>query len=220
MKQRTQLLIDYSFNVIFFLKKFISSCLFLRLALLLHLGDGGLVLLQGALARADERLVPLDALRERVHLGLHLDVAEGPPAARARGGQRVVVAGGGVLDGLEGHLGREATDADRQVVGRAGGRAERRDLLLEGIVPGTIGGFGRAEVDRRSSVGRDLSITPDQPVGAGDLPHHACRGLDFDDGGESRRAAFGSALEGEPPPTRIRIRSSRKTRSERSDPTA
>ena len=61
----------------------------------------------------------------------------------------------------------------------------RRDLLLEGIVPGTIGGFGRAEVDRRSSVGRDLSITPDQPVGAGDLPHHACRGLDFDDGGES-----------------------------------
>ena len=68
----------------------------------------------------------------------------------------------------------------------------RRDLLLEGIVPGTIGGFGRAEVDlalERRSV--DLSITPDQPVWSRRPSARTPAGrLDFDDGGESLPGRF------------------------------
>ena len=50
---------------------------------------------------------------------------------RARRRQPVEVLGRGVLRGLEGELRRRAADDDRQVVRRAGRRAERADLLVQ-----------------------------------------------------------------------------------------
>mmetsp|Transcript_66390 Transcript_66390/g.198308 ORF Transcript_66390/g.198308 Transcript_66390/m.198308 type:complete len:237 (-) Transcript_66390:192-902(-) len=60
---------------------------------------------------------------------LHGQVAEGAAAGGARRWQRVVVARRRVLDSLERHLCREAADDDGEVVRRARGRAESRNLL-------------------------------------------------------------------------------------------
>jgi len=65
------------------------------------------------------------------HLCLELGVAEPVRAHGAFGGQRVEVLRRGVLRGLHRELGRRAADHDGQVVGRAGGGAERADLLVE-----------------------------------------------------------------------------------------
>ncbi len=58
-------------------------------------------------------------------------VAEGVARRRALGGERVEVARRGELGDLEGVLGRHPADHDREVVGRAGRRAERAQLLVE-----------------------------------------------------------------------------------------
>ena len=65
------------------------------------------------------------------HLLLPFQVAEAAAALVARGGQLVEVAGRSLLHRRKAHLGRRAADADGQVVGRAGRRAEVEDMLLD-----------------------------------------------------------------------------------------
>ena len=65
------------------------------------------------------------------HLLLPFQVAEAASALVARGGQLVEVAGRSLLHRRKAHLGRRAADADGQVVGRAGRRAEVEDMLLD-----------------------------------------------------------------------------------------
>jgi hypothetical protein len=76
--------------------------------------------------RADAEL-----LCEREHLGLERHVAEAAAAVVAGRRKRVEVARRGVLGGLERVLRAGSTDDDREVVGRARGRAERLQVLLE-----------------------------------------------------------------------------------------
>ncbi len=68
---------------------------------------------------------------ELQHLGLEAAVAEGLAAAVALGRQVVEIARAGELDGLEGVFRRGAADDDGEVIGRAGGGAQRADLLVE-----------------------------------------------------------------------------------------
>ena len=84
--------------------------------------------------RADaERLGQLE------DLFLQLDVAEPVGRHAALGGQVVEVVGRGVLRGLQRELRRRAADHDGQVVRRAGGRAERADLLVQELQhPGRV----------------------------------------------------------------------------------
>ena len=70
--------------------------------------------------------------REFEHLLLHLAVTDGDALVVAFARQVVEVAGRGELHGLEVHLRRSAPDDDGEVVGRAGGGAERADLVLSG----------------------------------------------------------------------------------------
>ena len=72
-----------------------------------------------------------EGLGELEDLLLELEVAEAVRGHRARGRQVVEVVRRGVLRGLERELRRRAADDDGQVVRRAGGRAERADLLVE-----------------------------------------------------------------------------------------
>ena len=72
-----------------------------------------------------------EALGQLEDLLLELEVAEPVAAHRALGGQVVEVVRRGQLGGLEGVLRRGAADDHRQVVRRAGGGAERADLLVE-----------------------------------------------------------------------------------------
>ena len=65
------------------------------------------------------------------HLLLPFQVAEAAAALVARGGQLVEVAGRSLLHRRKAHLGRRAADADGQVVGRTGRRAEVEDMLLD-----------------------------------------------------------------------------------------
>ena len=72
-----------------------------------------------------------EALRELEDLLLELEVAEPVRRQRSRRRQVVEVVGRGVLRGLEGELRAGPADHHRQVVRRAGGGAERADLLVE-----------------------------------------------------------------------------------------
>ena len=77
---------------------------------------------------AAELRADADIARQLQHLLFHLQVAERVARLAAAGGQRVQPLGGGQLHRLHRGLGRGAADDDRQVVGRAGGGAERLDL--------------------------------------------------------------------------------------------
>ena len=68
---------------------------------------------------------------ELQHLLLQVAVAEGVAQFRTRARQRVEVARRRQLGDLEGVLGRHPADDDGEVVGRAGGGAERAQLLVE-----------------------------------------------------------------------------------------
>ena len=72
-----------------------------------------------------------ELLAQLQHLGLELDVAIGVAERRTLLGERVVVAGAGHLGRLERQLGRRTADDHREVVRRAGGGAERAELLVE-----------------------------------------------------------------------------------------
>mmetsp|Transcript_5151 Transcript_5151/g.17059 ORF Transcript_5151/g.17059 Transcript_5151/m.17059 type:complete len:320 (-) Transcript_5151:576-1535(-) len=80
---------------------------------------------------APELRADAQPMRQRQHLSLHVGVSEGAAAGGARGWQGVQVAGGGVFDRLESHLGRQTADDDGQVIGGACRRAERDDLLFQ-----------------------------------------------------------------------------------------
>ena len=76
--------------------------------------------------RADAEL-----LRQLVDLGLHREVAEGVAVLAALGRQPVEITGRGELHRLQVQLGRRAADDDGEMIGRAGGGAERQNLLLQ-----------------------------------------------------------------------------------------
>ena len=65
------------------------------------------------------------------HLLLEPAVAVGLAVAVALDRQRVEIAAAGELDRLQIHLGRSAADHDGEVVGRASGRAEGADFVVE-----------------------------------------------------------------------------------------
>jgi hypothetical protein len=70
-------------------------------------------------------------LRELQHLLLQLQVTESSAVLVPRGGERVIIFGGGELNSLESHLRGEATDDDGKVVGWTGGGTDRLNLLLQ-----------------------------------------------------------------------------------------
>ncbi len=79
---------------------------------------------------------PMPMLRRQLqHLLLHLEVAEGVAGPAAGGRQRVEPLRRRELHGLQRGLGAGAADDDGEVVGRAGGGAERLHLGLEEFQP-------------------------------------------------------------------------------------
>src|SRR5208282_4769620 len=88
-----------------------------------------------------------EAPRQRMDFLLERAVAEGAALCIALARQAVEVAAARELDGLEVELGRGAADHHGQVVGRAGGGAERLDLALERLqkCPGPECGRGLLE---------------------------------------------------------------------------
>jgi hypothetical protein len=72
-----------------------------------------------------------EAAGQLEHLRLELHVPEAVRRGRAFARQLVEILCAGVLRCLQGELGAGATDDDGQVVGRAGRRAERAQLLVE-----------------------------------------------------------------------------------------
>ncbi len=110
---------------------------------------------------------------------LHLQVAEGPAVLVAGGGEPVEVAAGGQLDRLEGGLGRGAADDHGEVVGRAGGGAQRAQLLLEEAAHRRRVQQGLGLLEEQGLVGRPAALGDEQELvlGAGD-------GVDLDLGGE------------------------------------
>src|SRR5271165_4600949 len=65
------------------------------------------------------------------HFSLKSAIAIGLPVPIAFGRKAVEIAATGELDGLQGQFGRGAADNDCQMVGWAGGGAERADVLVE-----------------------------------------------------------------------------------------
>ncbi len=80
---------------------------------------------------AAELRADAEGLGQLEDLLLQLEVAEAVGTGRSFGRQVVEVVRRGVLRGLQGELGAGAADHDGEVVRRAGGRAERLDLLVE-----------------------------------------------------------------------------------------
>jgi hypothetical protein len=80
---------------------------------------------------AAELRADAEVLGELVDLRLERHVAEGVPALLPSGRERVEPARRGQLHGLQRRLRAGAADDDRQVVGRAGGGAERLDLVFQ-----------------------------------------------------------------------------------------
>ncbi|MGX1314227.1 hypothetical protein RKD24_004346 [Streptomyces calvus] len=137
---------------------------------------------------AAELRADADLLRQLEDLLLQLLVPEAVAERRALGGDLVQVVRGGVLGGLQRVLGRRTADDDRQVVRRAGGRAQRTDLLLQelhhgGLVQDRLGllveerlvgraaalgheqelvgaAVGRVQLDLRREVGAGVLLLP------------------------------------------------------------
>ena len=107
---------------------------------------------------AAELRADADLLRQLEDLLLQLLVAEAVPGRRALGGQLVQVVRGGVLRGLQGELGGRAADDDRQVVRRAGRRAERADLLLQELHHGGLVQDGLRLLVEERLVGRAAAL--------------------------------------------------------------
>ena len=80
---------------------------------------------------AAELRADAEAAGQLQHLRLEIAVAIGLAVFVAGGRQAVEIAAARELDGLQIHLGRGAADHDREVIGRAGGGAERADLLVD-----------------------------------------------------------------------------------------
>src|SRR5262245_43648126 len=72
-----------------------------------------------------------EGMRELMHFLLHLEIAEGVALLGAARRQVVEIAAGGELDRLHCQFGGCAADHDGEVIGRAGGGAEREHLLSE-----------------------------------------------------------------------------------------
>mmetsp|Transcript_8147 Transcript_8147/g.23142 ORF Transcript_8147/g.23142 Transcript_8147/m.23142 type:complete len:376 (-) Transcript_8147:14-1141(-) len=105
-----------------------------------------------------------EVLRELENLGLPFEVPKRGARLVSGSGEIVKVLGGGELDGLKGHLSREATDDDAQVVRGARGGAEGLDLLLEELQEGfgVQQGLGLLEeeglVRRATSLGNEHEV--------------------------------------------------------------
>ncbi len=128
---------------------------------------------------ATELRADAERLGELEDLLLQLEVAEAVGVHRALGGQVVEVVRRGVLGGLEGELRAGAADDHGQVVRRAGGRAERADLLVEeGQHPlGVEDRLGLLEQERL--VGRPAALGHEEELVLR-LPRGLRRGVDLD----------------------------------------
>eukprot|EP00123_Amoebidium_parasiticum_P000658 comp11521_c0_seq1/m.5971 comp11521_c0_seq1/g.5971 ORF comp11521_c0_seq1/g.5971 comp11521_c0_seq1/m.5971 type:complete len:414 (+) comp11521_c0_seq1:338-1579(+) len=89
-------------------------------------------------------------LAQLVNLLLELNVPESPAEVVAGSWQVIIVSGRAQLDGLQVLLGRHATHHDAQVVGGAGRRAQRLDLLVQELHEGcgVEQGLGLLEQER------------------------------------------------------------------------
>ncbi len=103
-------------------------------------------------------------LGQLVDFLFHGEIAERMAEFRARCRQVVEIARGGELHGLQVHFGGGAADDDRQVIGRAGGRAERQDLLLQELDQTVVGQKGRRALEQEGLVGRSAALGHEQEL--------------------------------------------------------
>ena len=105
-----------------------------------------------------------EILGELVDFRLEREVAEGAPVRRRPRRQRVKIVGRGELDGLQVELGGEAPDHDGQVIGRAGGCAQRQDLLLQEGDDPVVGQDRRRRLEQKGLVGRAAALGHEQKL--------------------------------------------------------
>ena len=105
-----------------------------------------------------------DAERSRhlQNLALHLLVAKGMAVLGAVVGQRVVIFGGGELDGLHRQLGRGAADDDGKMIRRAGGGAEREYFFFQERQHALAGQDRRRRLEQECLVGRAAALGDEQ----------------------------------------------------------
>ena len=85
-------------------------------------------------------------------------------SGRARCRQRVQILGRGELHRLQVELGAHAADHDGEVIGRAGGRAEGEDLLLEKGDHPVVGEDRRGRLEQEGLVGRAAALGHEQEL--------------------------------------------------------
>ena len=105
-----------------------------------------------------------ERLRHLQNLALHLLVAEGVAVLGAVVGQRVVIFGGGELDGLHRQLGRGAADDDGEMIRRAGRGAEREHFFLQERQHALAGQDRRRRLEQERLVGRAAAFGDEQEL--------------------------------------------------------
>lgn len=103
---------------------------------------------------AAELCADAEALRELVDFLLHFDIPEGMSAFGAFRGKTVEIPRRGELDRLQVHLRRRAADNDSEMIRRAGGRAERQDLLFQEVQHTIVSQQRRRTLIKECLVGR------------------------------------------------------------------
>ena len=116
---------------------------------------------------AAELRADAERLRHLLNFLLHLLVAEGVAVLGAVLGQRVVIFAGGELDRLHGHFGRGAADHDGEMVGRAGGGAERQHFFFQERQQPFARQDRRRRLEQKRFVGRAAALGDEQKLVGG-----------------------------------------------------
>src|SRR5262249_15775657 len=103
---------------------------------------------------AAELRADAERLRHPQYLLLHIKIAQGVAVLPTDRRQVVVVFRRRELDGLHRQLRRSAADHDGEVIGRAGGGAEREHLFLEERQQSIVGEDRRRRLEQERLVGR------------------------------------------------------------------
>ena len=127
---------------------------------------------------AAELRADAERLRHLLDLAFHLLVAEGVAVLGAVLGQGVVVFAGRKLDRLHRHLGRGAADDDGEMVGRAGGGAERQHFLFQERQQPFARQDRRHRLEQERFVGRAAALGDEQKLVGGVMLARAL-GVDF-----------------------------------------
>ena len=120
-----------------------------------------------------------DLLTHLEHLGLHGQIAEGLTVLVALGRQAVEIARAGELGQLEGVLGRGAADDEGEVVGRAGGRADHTQFVVDKGAQPLRGQQSTGLLEEKALVGRAAAFGHEH-----ELIGHALFGENLDLGRE------------------------------------